>query len=199
MRFIKPIAYLAAFALAICLGEVLTSLHIGERITSLTAKEQPGETPPETYINADDFNLNRPGEETDTVMDSEEVVLDPQETVWNFLGFAKSNQYDLLVSFFDPDVMSDYFYKDYNTISDYNNKLRTFGDALTRSGKLSSFHLQDESAKGENEIKLYLLLIYRDAVEIPLTVTLSSNKDEHGHEEYMIVTPVEDILQQIHE
>ncbi|MFB5678815.1 hypothetical protein [Paenibacillus terreus] len=197
MKFIKPIAYLAAFALAICLGEILTSLHIGDRITSLT-KEQPSEPRPETYINTDNFNLNRSAEETDAVIDSREVVLDPQETIWNFLGFAKSNQYDLLVSFFDPDVMTDYFYKDYNTISDYNKKLGTFGDTLTRYGKLSSFHLQNETANG-NEIKLYILLIYMDSVEIPVSVTMRSNEDEHGHKEYMIVTPVEDLLKQLHE
>lgn len=209
MHKYKFLFLLMLFVVIIVLGEWLTSLNINQKVIEPTLKKEQaykdrlkGEYP-ETYINADDFDYRtRSTYNKENIGDKNNVFdlpeLNLQQFVWNFLGFIKAGQYAKTVSFFEPEIAVDYFYKDYKEPKDYENKYRLFGSIMSQTKNLSAFQLTKVTKQDDEKLQVNIRLIYRDNKEINVQLKLSATKDDHeGQTEYLILSTPQDIIEQI--
>lgn len=90
----------------------------------------------------------------------------------NFFGFLRAGEYEKAALLFEVDRYMDYFFRDYQELQDYIDRLNEFGRAITRERKLSTVMLVDTKIHSENEVTQTFECIYRDKPRQKLTVSI---------------------------
>ncbi|MGM1023161.1 MAG: hypothetical protein ACQEXV_22245 [Bacillota bacterium] len=204
MKKSKAAVYIIVFLLCIGLGEFLTSSYvekkIDEKVADLTGVQEKTKQS-ETYIVEGDFDtrakITQKFDEDDPngpdPNDGVMIKQDAKSFIWNFLGVVKSGHLDSATSFFEPNIMTQYFYQNYQAYEDYSRKLEEFGNGLTRNHTLASFDLQKLTPLQDNKQQADVRLIYNNNTEAHLQLTLQYNEEISG---FMILTPVDELLKQ---
>lgn len=121
-----------------------------------------------------------------------------KDAAWNFFGFLRAKEYEKAALMFEVDQYVDFFFRDYNELSDYEAQLITFGKGLTKDGRLRSVFLTGE-AENNGIIQGKFELHYKNMDEpIELTIDFAIDQEEHSHGNVPFIhTPVEEILNQL--
>ncbi|MCR8987666.1 hypothetical protein NW801_22000 [Brevibacillus laterosporus] len=123
----------------------------------------------------------------------ENLYLSPKDTVINFFGYLKSKEYENVISFFDPDISFEYFYKK-KKAEEILTGMNQYGEALSRNQTLQDIRFLSEQrlTNGITEFEVQLKFVDMTLTKI-IQIKQTYNK-ETTHKDSFIMTQPQELL-----
>lgn len=118
----------------------------------------------------------------------------------NFFGYLRAGEYEKAALLFEVDRYMDYFFRDYQELQQYIDRLNTFGETLTRNQQLLTVYLLKTDELAEDQKKLTFECTFSDELDEKVEIQLHfvSKKDGHDHAPtWFIADSIENVLEQI--